>query len=256
MAVLTLLTDYGLADYYVAAVKGTVLRLAPAAVLVDVSHEVAFGDIEGAAFLLAAVAPAFPAGTVHLVVVDPGVGSERRMLVAKTRTAFFVAPDNGLLTAVLAEAEVRSAERPDLYLDSPSRTFDGRDRFAPLAAALLRGEDFTTLGPVITDAVRLDWTMPRREGDTSYGTVRHVDRFGSLVTDIPSSWLPAGRLHAAVGSRAANARANTYAAMRDGEPTLVPGSMGTVELSLRGESLAALWRLGRGTAVRVEPVTR
>src|SRR4051795_13327833 len=111
MPILTLLTDFGTADYYVAAVKGTVLRLAPGTTLVDVSHHVPPGDVETAAFLLAAAAPAFPTGTVHLAVVDPGVGSDRRIVAAQTPQGWFVAPDNGLLTPVLAGASVRAVAR-------------------------------------------------------------------------------------------------------------------------------------------------
>lgn len=145
--ILTLLTDFGTTDYYVAAVKGTVLRGAPGTTLVDISHQVPPGDVETAAFLLAAAAASFPEGTVHLAVVDPGVGSERRILAVRTASAWFLAPDNGLLTPVLDGAlSVRSEERSGLFLPSPGQTFHGRDRFAPVAAFLLRGEPGETLG--------------------------------------------------------------------------------------------------------------
>src|ERR1700760_4906665 len=147
MNLLTLLTDFGTADYYVAAVKGTVLRLAPGAILVDVSHEVPPGDVETASFLLRAAAPSFPEGTVHLAVVDPGVGSGRRILAVRSGPGIFVAPDNGLLTPFLDGAEVRSVERNELFLAGPGQTFHGRDRFAPVAASLLRGEGIERLGP-------------------------------------------------------------------------------------------------------------
>ncbi|HEY4575340.1 MAG TPA: SAM-dependent chlorinase/fluorinase, partial [Thermoanaerobaculia bacterium] len=145
---LTLLTDFGTADYYVAAVKGTVLRLAPRTTLVDVSHEVPPGDVETASFLLRAAAPSFPDRTVHLAVVDPGVGSGRRILAVRAGTGIFVAPDNGLLTPFLDGAEIRSVEREDLFLSGPGQTFHGRDRFAPVAAWLVRGEGLARLGPV------------------------------------------------------------------------------------------------------------
>src|SRR5688572_8983596 len=157
-SVLTLLTDFGLADYYVGAVKGTVLRLAPGTQLVDLSHEVEPGDIEGAADLLVAAAPTFPLGTVHLAVVDPGVGSERRLLVVEAGGQSFVAPDNGLLTPQLRDgAKVWSVTRRELFLDQAGdgagartgATFHGRDRFAPIAAALLRGERPSLLGEAI-----------------------------------------------------------------------------------------------------------
>src|SRR6187549_2057573 len=139
---LTLLTDFGTSDYYVAAVKGTILRLAPGSQIVDISHEVPSGDIATGAFLLAAAVPWFPEGTVHLAVVDPGVGSSRRILAARLDGAWIVLPDNGLLTHLLHQdrvRSVRSVEKTGLFLDNPGRTFHGRDRFAPVAAWLLRG---------------------------------------------------------------------------------------------------------------------
>jgi len=248
---LTLLTDFGTADYYVAAVKGTVLRLAPGTALVDVSHEVPAGDVETAAFLLAAAAPSFPAGTVHLAVVDPGVGSGRRILVAHTSSALFVAPDNGLLGGFLDGAEVRSVERRDLFLPGPGQTFHGRDRFAPVAAWLLRGGAPDELGPEIADPVRLPALPPRRAPGRISGRVIHVDRYGNLVTDIPVGWLPAGPCRAEVGRRATSRRVNHYAEIPAGEAAMLPGSLGTVELSLNGESLARRWGIGRGAAVEL-----
>lgn len=252
MRLLTLLTDFGLTDYYVAAVKGTVLRLAPGTVLVDISHDVPPGDIETASFLLAAASPSFPAGTVHLAVVDPGVGSERRILAVSTALGWFLAPDNGLLTPLLDRTEeIRSVERADLFLPSPGQTFHGRDRFAPTAAWLLRGEPFASLGPVVDDPVRLPGAPPRREADQALGRVVHIDRYGNLVTDIPASWLPAGPCRVAVGERTAERRATCYAEIPPGEAAFLSGSLGTIELSLNGESLAERWNIARGTAVRV-----
>jgi S-adenosylmethionine hydrolase len=249
---LTLLTDFGLDDYYVAAVKGVVLARAPGATIVDLAHGVAPGDVEGAAFLLAAAAPAFPPGTVHLAVVDPGVGSARRLLVAEAGGQLLVAPDNGLLTPFLPAARaVRAADRPDLYRPGPGATFHGRDRFAPLAAALLAGEPPAALGPEIADPVRLPGEPPRREPGALLGRVVHVDRFGNLVTDIPTAWLPAGALRAEVGEGAATARATHYRELPAGEAGVLPGSLGTLELALDGESLARRWGVGRGTPVRI-----
>jgi hypothetical protein len=263
--ILTLLTDFGTADYYVGAVKGTVLRLAPEARLIDLSHEVAPGDVEGAADLLAAAAPAFPAGTVHLAVVDPGVGSERRILVAAAGGQLLVAPDNGLLTPFLGApagaeaggpAYVWSVERRDLFLPSPGATFHGRDRFAPVAAALLRGEEPERLGRRIEDPVRLPLALPRRretpDGAVLEGRVARVDRFGNLVTDLPAGWLESGRLVAVeVAGREIRRRIGHYAELAPGEPGALTGSLGTVELSLRGDSLAERWRVARGAPVRI-----
>jgi S-adenosylmethionine hydrolase len=246
---LSLLTDFGTADYYVAAVKGTVLRLAPGAVVVDVSHEVPPGDVETAAFLLAAAAPAFPDGTVHLAVVDPGVGSGRRILAARAGGARFVAPDNGLLTPFLDGAEVRAVERSELFLPGPGQTFHGRDRFAPVAAWLLRGEGLEELGPAVADSVRLPAAPPRREEGRISGRVIHVDRYGNLVTDIPAAWLPAAPCRAEVDGHATSRRAACYAEIPGEEAAMLPGSLGTVELSLNGGDLARRWGIARGAAV-------
>ncbi len=261
MAVLTLLTDFGVEDYYVAAVKGVVLRLAPGTQLVDVSHQVPGGDLLTGAFLLAAAVPWFPAGTVHLAVVDPGVGSSRRILVARTDDAFVVLPDNGLLTGLLDRQvvrSVRSVEKTGLFLDNPGQTFHGRDRFAPVAAWLLRGESVEALGPEIDDPVRLPWEAPRREPGVLSGKVVHVDRYGNLITDIPTGWLPQGAdCRAEIAGYPGHSghsvyhRVSHYAEIPEGEPAMIPGSLGTVELSLNGEDLARRWIVERGTSVRI-----
>ncbi|MES1246030.1 MAG: SAM-dependent chlorinase/fluorinase [Acidobacteriota bacterium] len=258
MAVLTLLTDFGVEDWYVAAVKGVVLRLAPGTQLVDVSHQVPAGDLLTGAFLLAAAVPWFPDGTVHLAVVDPGVGSARRILAARLDAGWVVAPDNGLLTHLLhrkAVRSVRSVEKPGLFLDNPGQTFHGRDRFAPVAAWLLRGNSAEELGPEIDDPVRFPWEEPRRAPGLLSGKVAHVDRYGNLVTDIPSGWLPEGDAcrdcRAEIAGRQVVHRAGHYAEIPEGEAAMIPGSLGTVELSLRGEDLARRWIVERGTAVRI-----
>jgi S-adenosylmethionine hydrolase len=284
---MTLLTDFGIDDYYVAAVKGTVLRLAPGTQLVDISHQIEPGNIAAASFLLAAAAPAFPAGTVHLAVVDPGVGSRRRILVAESAAGLLVAPDNGLLTPLLPGARVRSVECADLFLAAPGATFHGRDRFAPVAAFLLRGGSPADLGPEIADPVHLARTPARREPGLLSGAVVHIDRFGNLITDIPAAWLPAAltgaaaapseasevpppsrslhdpaappatptapttRIVARVGSHTATLMANHYEQIPRYEVAVMIGSLGTLELAMRGEDLARRWGVDPGAAVQV-----
>ncbi|HEX2253805.1 MAG TPA: SAM-dependent chlorinase/fluorinase [Thermoanaerobaculia bacterium] len=261
MTILTLTTDFGLDDWYVAAVKAVILARAPGTTLVDVTHTLPPGDVEGAAFQVGAASRFFPAGTVHLAVVDPGVGSERRILAGGARGGWFVAPDNGLLTAVLGTdgeeaAEVRAVERADLWLDYPGATFHGRDRFAPVAAWLLAGGDLAALGPEIDDPVRLAIAPPRRStrGDRLDGRVVHVDRFGNLVTDLPTPWLEEGEwvveLTPAGGERHGTShRATHYREIPSGEAAVLPGSLGTLELALDGDSLARRWGAGRGAPV-------
>lgn len=263
MPVLTLLTDFGLTDYYVGAVKGTVLRLTPRAdvTLVDLSHDVAPGDVAGAAHLLAAAAPTFPENTVHLAVVDPGVGSGRRILAVEAAGemagTLFVAPDNGLLTPVLqgcsgGRPRIHSVTREDLFLASPGQTFHGRDRFAPVAAYLLRGEPLEELGPPIDNPVLRETPTPVREDSKLIGHVVHIDHFGNLVTDIPADWLPADQaFSASFGAHSTDLRVDHYNQIRGDEPGVLTGSLGTLELSLEGESLAERWRVERGQKVEV-----
>lgn len=278
MPAVTLLTDFGTADWYVAAVKGTLLRLAPGITPVDVTHEVTPGDVEAGAWLLAAAAPTFPSGTVHLAVVDPGVGSERRVLVVAAGGMLFVGPDNGLLLpaaeAVAAAAArgsaaasgdrtpvYRAVGRRDLWLPAPGSTFHGRDRFAPTAAHLAAGGDPAGLGAEIADPVRLVLPEPRREGPAAHpgtllsGRVAHVDRFGNLVTDLPAAWLGDRPCQAVVGSatdgHTTARRADHYRQIPPGEAAVLVGSLATLELSLDGDHLARRWGVGRGDPVRV-----
>ncbi|HUO86680.1 MAG TPA: SAM-dependent chlorinase/fluorinase [Thermoanaerobaculia bacterium] len=258
----TLLTDFGSRDHYVAVLKAVVLARAPGALPVDLAHDLPPGDVEEAGWLLAASWRWFPSGTVHLAVVDPGVGSDRRILAVAAGDHHFVAPDNGLLTAVLELPGVaaRAVDREDLFLPATGATFHGRDRFAPLAAYLAAGGDAAALGPLVDDAVRLPIPPPRAEGRAPrpdaagavlHGRAAHVDRFGNLVTDIPVSWLGSGPCRAEIGRQATARRAGHYAEIPQGEVAMLPGSNGTLELSLPGESLARRWGVERGATVRV-----
>lgn len=254
LKIVSLLTDFGLDDYYVAAVKGTILRLAPETTLVDVSHTVGAGDIEGAAFLLGAAAPSFPPGSVHLAVVDPGVGSSRRILAVRSTLGMFVAPDNGLLTHILETAhEVRSVTKTSLFLEGPGQTFHGRDRFAPVAAYLARGESFEGLGPVTADPVHLvAGERPRRTAGTLRGSVIQIDRFGNVVTDLPSSWLPPEIDSCQIEALGTAQVATHYAEVPPGSWALLPGSLGTLEVSIRGENAAIKGSFHRGQPIRID----
>ena len=255
MAVCTLLTDFGQRDWYVGALKGTLLRLAPGTLLVDLSHDIEPGDVVAAGVILAAAAPTFPSGTLHLAVVDPGVGSARRMLAARCGDGqICVAPDNGLLTPLLAEATVHGIDRPDLHLEGPGDTFHGRDRFAPVAAALLGGASLESLGPRVDDALRAGAAAPSRAADLGRieGHVVHVDRYGNLITDVPRHWLGGELVRARVGALVVRRLATHYAELEPGVPALLVGSLGTLEIALRGESAAAATGIVRGDLVTIE----
>ena len=185
--VLALLTDFGLRDHYVGSMKAAALSVCPDLTLVDITHDIAPHDILDGALQLAASFKYFPAGTVFVAVVDPGVGSTRRGIAAEAGEYRFVAPDNGLLTAVLQETPakriVELTERR-YFRPTVSRTFEGRDRFAPAAAWLLRGVELNALGRPVHDPVLLDLPRPEVRDDELYGRIVQEDRFGNLITNI------------------------------------------------------------------------
>lgn len=241
---ITLTTDFGLRDAYVAVMKGAILSRAPEVRIVDVTHEIPPGDIASAAYVLRQAAGFFPTGTVHLVVVDPGVGSERRAIACECGPHLYVAPDNGVLTAVLhANPPVRThlISRHELWRKQPSPVFHGRDIFGPVAAHLASGRRLDDVGDAIDPdtLLRLPWPEPRLEGDEWTGAVIYVDRFGNLVTNLP---LEAGAVLAGTvetGGRCFTL-ARTYSDVRKGELVALRGSSGLLEIACNGGSAAGV----------------
>ncbi len=194
MTILTLTTDFGLRNGFVGILKGVIYGIAPRAKIVDISHTIAPQDIQEGAFTLWRAAPFFPAGTVHVYVVDPGVGTKRRPLAARLGDHYFVGPDNGMLTPLIEEAEKnqKSVEfahlnNPKYWLPKVSRTFHGRDIFAPVGAHLANGVSLSALGPRFNDPVRMELPHPVK---TDTGWIAHItviDVFGNLTTDLPAS---------------------------------------------------------------------
>ncbi len=218
---IALFTDFGTQDAYVAQMKGAIFTIHPEARVVDLSHEAGQFDVRGAAYLLAASAAFFPAQTITVAVVDPGVGSERRPLMLQTDgDKWFIGPDNGLFTEVIAREGFRSAailDRPGYYrLTDVSATFHGRDIFAPAAAHLAAGISPEQLGSPATDVLTLPRTPPRQVGHTLIGEILHIDHFGNVVTNLTLEWLRASPLYPqAICIHRANAHSiqmvNTYA---------------------------------------------
>ncbi len=248
--IITLLTDFGTVDSYVAELKGALLRRAPAAVLVDVAHDLAAGDVGAAAYVLGRTWRAFPDGTVHLAVVDPGVGTPRRALAGAAGGHRFVAPDNGLLTDFISpEAKIFHLNRPGFFLNHISQTFHGRDIFAPCAAHLAKGKRPEQLGEAIPDAVRLPRPQPEIQPGRILGQVIHIDRFGNLITNISKEQLPEKPLIRIMG-KAISGISNSYDAPA-GTLLAIIGSAGHLEISLARDSAAHRLKAGVGQAVEL-----
>jgi S-adenosylmethionine hydrolase len=258
MAIVTLTTDFGTADGYVGAMKGVIASIAPDAVIVDITHEIPPQDVAAAAFALCQAAPCFPPGTVHVAVVDPGVGGPRRSVAVDDGWQRFVAPDNGVLSLVAPSPRaVHEIKNPDWARvggrGEPAPTFNGRDLFAPAAARLAAGAEVEGAGPAVTLAARLFGAPPvlARDGERLLGHVIHVDRFGNLVSDVPGPKEPGGFV-VRIGAERFPLR-RTYRDVARGEPVAYVGSSGTVELGVREGSAAARFGLLRGAAMVVEP---
>ena len=262
MAVITLLTDFGTRDPYMGIMKGVILGIDPAARLVDLTHEVAPGDAAGAGFILSTAWRWFPEGTVHLAVVDPGVGSERKPMAALADGHYFIGPDNGLFTAILdGAASVQTRELADerYRLEPVSRTFHGRDIFAPAAAWLSRGIPWEDLGPELTSPVRGD-RLPQASGPVDgevRGQVVMADIFGNLITNIPGRFAaqlaPGGEPLALAweGGGVVSRLVGTYAEAPPGTTVLLVGSSGYLEISVNRGSAAERTGVEGGDTVRL-----
>lgn len=259
--VITLTTDFGLADHFVGVMKGVILGINPEVELVDISHEVSSHDVLDGAFTLAASCRYFPAGTIHLVVVDPGVGSARRPILARAPAAWFVAPDNGVLSPFYERegAEVRHITSIRYFLQPISNTFHGRDVFSPVAAWLSKGIAPEEFGSVISDYVRVGLPRPRRLSErTLQGEVLKVDKFGNVITNFAASDAAeifgeaAKAFRITVHQREIRVLHTDYASPTPGEIFAILGSTGYIELAAREESAAKLLNVGRGAAVSLE----
>jgi S-adenosyl-L-methionine hydrolase (adenosine-forming) len=256
--VITLTTDFGLRDPYVAEMKAAILGITRVVHIVDVTHEVQRHDVVEGALALEAAAPHFPAGTVHLAVVDPGVGTARRGLALAAGDSVFVGPDNGLFTPFLEPGAWDAVELAAEEFRRPrvSRTFHGRDVFAPAAAHLACGLPLGRLGPRVTDPVRLTWPEVREVSGTIAGAVVHVDRFGNLVTSIHARAIET--LGADVSVRIAGRAVplvGTYGDLAPGGVGAVVGSSNRLEIAVREGSAAVRLRARRGTPVLVSRTT-
>jgi hypothetical protein len=256
--IITLTTDFGLRDSYVAQLKAIILGITSDVHLVDISHDVERHDITGGALTLEEAVGTFPPGTVHLAVVDPGVGTGRRGLAVAVRGFLFVGPDNGLFTPFFEGDgwEAFEIRAPEFRRFVVSRTFHGRDIFAPAAAYLANGLPLGRLGPAVRDPVRLSWPSVHAIGGDVAGAVIHVDRFGNLITSIRGD--VAGTLGSEVvvriGDRALPL-VGTYADLERGQPGALIGSANRLEIAVREGSAQAHLNAARGTPVLLTRTT-
>jgi S-adenosyl-L-methionine hydrolase (adenosine-forming) len=246
--VITLLTDFGTVDYFVGAVKGAILSINPRVVIVDITHEIPPQDVEGAAFTLLASYQTFPNGTIHVAVVDPGVGSARRAIVVRAGEQFFVGPDNGIFTYIYDREpsyEVFHAVADEYFRPSLSSTFHGRDIFAPVAAALSNGVQPEELGPWISDEVRLTNSLT-----PEVLKIIHIDRFGNCVTNITRDLIDQERTPFLVINRKhVRSFREFYSSAAPNELFAIWGSAGFLEISMNGSSAAKVLGAKRGDPV-------
>jgi S-adenosyl-L-methionine hydrolase (adenosine-forming) len=255
--IITLLTDFGLEDTYVASMKGVILGVCPEARLIDITHLAPPQDIRAGAFLLASVCRDFPSGTVHLAVIDPGVGTDRRGLVLEADHYLFVGPDNGLFSWVVQEAsawKAYSIENTAHWRPTVSRTFHGRDIFAPIAAHLAKGLPAHALGAPCAPLIA-SWADAAQTGDELLGEIIHIDHFGNAVTNVSGKVLarfaPKTRLSVRVGAFSVSAIVDTYGDQAPGTIVALIGSSGRLEIAVNQGNAATRCGLCRGDSVRI-----
>jgi len=256
MSIITLLTDFGLADAYVGVMKGVVLGIAPDSQLVDLSHRVPPQDVRAGAFLLMTAYAYFPAGTVHLAVVDPGVGTERRIVAIRAGGHLFVGPDNGLLRWAVDRAggaeTIVAVENPAYRLSQTSTTFHGRDVIAPAAAHLATGVPLGALGPPVASLTGNPFPQPQRRANALIGEIVYVDHYGNCITNLPHPAPATTATTVEVAGRRLPLVA-TYAARQPGDILAVTGSSGYVEIAIPNGNAAQRLSLTTGTEVVLQP---
>ncbi|MBM3794749.1 MAG: SAM-dependent chlorinase/fluorinase [Acidobacteria bacterium] len=259
MAIVTLTTDFGTQDPFAGIMKGVILGLAPRAQIVDLTHQLPAFQIMAGALAIAGAWRWFPKKTVHVVVVDPGVGSARRPVLVEAGGHYFVGPDNGVLSLAAQQADkprFRHLTNRKYFLGAISQTFHGRDVFAPIAARLAAGRlRASALGPLITDAATLSLSKPERISTRTWsGEVIHIDRFGNLITNFHIAEFPElerGRISLLAGIHPVDYMVRNYAEALPGEPVAILGSSGYLEIVINQDSAAARLGCAAGTPIEL-----
>jgi len=258
--IITLLTDFGERDCFVASMKGVILSINSSAAIVDLSHQIASHQIQEAGYFLKSCYRYFPERTIHVAVVDPGVGTERRALLVSAAGSFFVGPDNGVFTEVLEQevgAKVWQINSPQYRLETVGSTFDGRDVFAPAAAWLSKGVPPTFFGPVVHDPIRRSVAIPIWHEELLVGKIISVDRFGNLISNITARQVrefqaatgQAVEIH--IGTQVINELVESYSQGNRQAPSALINSSGALEIFLQEDSAAQKLQVGVGEEVRL-----
>jgi len=257
--IITLTTDFGTGDHLVGTMKGVILNVNPAARIVDINHHVVPYDLLDGALTIASAYPYFPPRTIHVVVVDPGVGTQRRPLLVSAGQHYFVAPDNGVLSMIFERESciVRHISAEHYYLNPVSSTFHGRDIFAPVAAWLSKAWQTEAFGEEITDFTRFALPKPKATGQSVKGIVLRVDAFGNLVTnftaeEIPAASIQAGKIKLTVGGKQIAKLAQTFGQGPAGEPIAVMGSSGFLEIAVNRGNAARTLGVNRAAEVTLD----
>ncbi|PWT81468.1 MAG: hypothetical protein C5B58_09800 [Acidobacteria bacterium] len=256
-SVITLTTDYGTNDHLVGTLKGVILKINPDVTIVDITHNVTPFDLLDGALAIGSAYSYFPPRTIHVVVVDPGVGTERRPLLVTAENQYFVAPDNGVLSLIYEREPnvvVRHANAEHYYLQPVSKTFHGRDIFAPVAAWLAKGGQTASMGDEITDYKRFAMPKPKKAEGGTKGVVMRVDSFGNLITnfrreDLPESVLASGNIQLQAGTHEVKRLVDTFANGNNGEAIAYFGSSGYLEIGVNKANASRTFSVGRGAPV-------
>jgi S-adenosyl-L-methionine hydrolase (adenosine-forming) len=253
-AIITLTTDFGTRDGFVGQMKGVILRIHPGAMLVDVTHEIEAFDILAGALVVKGLSRYYPAGTIHVAVVDPGVGGERRGIVLRRDGQIYVGPDNGLFTYILGRGvgtEAREIANADFMLLDPHPTFHGRDIFAPVAGFLSSGSEFESVGPRVADPVRLKIPHAEATEDGIAGEIIYIDRFGNLTSNIEAEQLRRAVRTVSIGDVTVRGIRRFFSEVEEARPLALINSLGLLEIALnRGDAAQALG-LAKGARIRV-----
>lgn len=256
MPIITLITDFGTADGYVGAMKGVIMNVAPQATVLDIAHDIPAQDIEAGAWCLASCWRYYPKGTIHVVVVDPGVGSDRQAVIVEADGQYLIGPDNGVFTHALQRATARDIRRirSDFHLpDSLSATFHGRDIFAYAAGVIAAGNhEWSDITEPADDFILLAVSQPRYDETVIEGNILHVDRYGNLITNIEGRRLPAdAQWTIRIGGADLSVRdiARTYTDVDRGRPVALIGSSGYLEIAVCGGSAYRVFQTDTGTPI-------